>query len=184
MSELLIYRPGQLKAFGKIMDATCNVRNELNGLRQNKDIVKTKDQYPIPNGTPYFPRQFPEGIHLITNVLKCGESTEFWPYFIDTAAEQELTIWKYDAKTGEYIPTANVFTGRGYGIHHARWHHPQLGLTPSSTTLGCINILDPEAALWLGKTAFAAHKERTPMFIDVKHTGGFSHADPSVFFTE
>jgi len=136
----------KLTGMGVAIPATCIVRNELNGSRHANEIVRTRGQT-LPNDVPYQPRPFPPGQHDITRILDCaedGEDADFWPVFIDTDATQELPVWKL--KDELYVhPTTKIFMGRGYGIHHARYRKGGL-MVRSNTTLGCINITDPDDA--------------------------------------
>jgi hypothetical protein len=78
-----------------------------------------------------------------------GQDTEYWPMWVGTDATQELTVWSVD--DWRYVaPTHETIVGRGYGIHHARYRKDSR-MVASTTTLGCINILDPDDAQWFGE---------------------------------
>ena len=151
-------------AFGRSIPATCVVRNELNGWRKPNQVVRTIGQT-IPNDKPYQPRPFPPGEWEITRVVDMGDDTEYWPEFIDTAAIQIVREWVL--KNDEYFaPAMRWITGRGYGIHHAR-HTKDGELVKSNTTLGCINIADPDDAEWLGGQIREALGMRQKVFVHV-----------------
>lgn len=139
----------EIAAFHRKIEATCLVRTRENGEREADQIVKTLGQT-TPRGLPYDPRPFPPGTWEITRVADMGDDTEYAPVFIDTGATQILNAWELDEE-GDYLrATKQRFIGRGYGIHHARWN-PGGGLVPSRTTLGCLNIIEPDNAAWLGR---------------------------------
>ena len=136
-------------AFGRSLAATCVVRNELNKWRKSDQVVITLGQT-TPHGLPYQPRQFPAGEWEITRVADMPKDSEFWPIFMDTDATQMVRIWSLDDDGNYYGPTYRWITGRGFGIHHARY--PKAGqMVKSNTTIGCINILSPDDAQWLGE---------------------------------
>ena len=137
----------ELLAFGRKLPATCVVRNELNHWRKADQIIITRGQT-TPHGLAYYPRQFPPGEWEIIRVVDMGADTEYWPTWIDTAATQTLRVW--DTERGEYYtPRMQWIVGRGYGIHHARYSKAGK-MVRSNTTTGCINILSPDDARWLG----------------------------------
>lgn len=144
---LIQFTGSELLAFGRKLPATCVVRNELNGWRKRDQVVLTAGQT-TPHGLAYQPRMFPPGEWEVTRVVDMSQDTEFWPVFIDTDANQMLRIWNIE--DGKYYgPAMKWVTGWGYGIHHARYS--KLGeYVPSNTTLGCINVLSPDDASWLG----------------------------------
>jgi len=154
----------ELLAFGRKIPATCVVRNEQNGWRKRDQVVLTKGQTE-PWGLPYYPRQFPRGEWEITRVVDMGKDTEYWPVYIDTNAEQKLRVW--DIEDGEYYsPTYRWVTGKGYGIHHARYKKGGEFLK-SNTTLGCINVLSPDDAVWLADHIRNAFGMRQKVYIHV-----------------
>jgi len=141
-----------LMAFGQMVPATCVVRTRANGQRRRDQVVRTIGQT-TPQGVPYDPERFPPGEWEITRVVRIpnmdGPDAAYWPYFIDTNATQDLPAWKLDDE-GRYLEADDwAIVGRGYGIHHARWQTDGRWM-PSRTTLGCINVLDPDDARWLG----------------------------------
>lgn len=155
----------ELHALGRKIPATCIVRNELNGWRHANQVIRTSGGT-IPHGLPYMPRPFPPGLWEITRVLDCERETEFWPVFLGTNAWQALPVW--DLSDGLYKhATGKTFAARGYGIHHARWCNKQGIMVKSNTTIGCINVLDPADAQWLGGEVHDSIGMRQRVFIDV-----------------
>ena len=158
----------KLLAFGREIPATCVVRNELNGWRKRDQVVITQGQT-VPNGLAHYPRQFPPGEWEITRVADCakdGEDAEFWPVWMDTNAWQMVRIWNLDEEGNYYGPTFRWVTGRGYGIHHARYSKDGI-LVPSNTTHGCINATLPDDAQWLGDETRTAKGLQHRVYIKV-----------------
>lgn len=125
----------RLTAVGRSIVATNLVRNELNGRRLRDEIV-----YTVPGRKAYFPRQFPEGRWKVTGVIEHPDSvgdSYLYPYFISTDAFQEVGV--YSVVNGLYGQRVGVEMDSGYGIHHS----------DSSTTLGCIRVVDEEDLRWL-----------------------------------
>ena len=131
---------------GREIPATCIVRNELNGWRKPHQVIRTMGTT-RPHGAAYYPRLFPAGEWEITSSTFMPDTSQYWPAFIATDATQELEAW--EVKDGAYhAPLGETFTGRGYGIHHARY--PRDGrMVFSTTTFGCINVHNPQDVLWL-----------------------------------
>ena len=161
MTEVVRFTGDTLWAFDRRIDATCEVRNELNRQRRPDQVVITMGQT-VPYGIPYQPRRFPPGRWLITGVADMGKDTEYWPVYMDTNATQQVRVWDLDEEGNYYGPKMKWITGKGYGIHHARWSNAGQ-LVPSRTTLGCINILSPDDAVWLSDEVRKAGK----VYVDV-----------------
>ena len=155
----------ELLAFGRVIPATCIVRNAKNELRKNNQVVITRGQT-VPHGLPYQPKRFPPGQHEITRVVDMPEDSVYWRVFMDTDATQMVRIWELDDDGNYYGPLYKWVPGKGYGIHHARYHKGG-ELVTSNTTLGCINILSPEDARWLGDEIREAVGMRQRMHINV-----------------
>lgn len=158
----------ELLAFGKCIPADCVVRNELNGWRKADQVVVTMGQT-VPHGLPYQPRPMPPGVHDITRVTDCAEDgpeAAYWPVFIDTSAVQRVRVWDIDEEGNYYGPLYKWVTGRGYGIHHARYLKDGQ-MVPSNTTLGCINIASPDDAEWLADEIRCAVGVRKHVYINV-----------------
>jgi len=109
--------------------ATCRVRNELNGQRKTNQVIYTVNKNP----KPYYPRQFPSGIHRITGIewTKKGSKRygQFGPVIIKTDAIREIFTWDLDREGKYWKPTGNTQIDTGYYIHHTHKY---------STTHGCI----------------------------------------------
>ena len=156
MTEIIRFTGDTLRAFGREIAATCEVRNEVNRQRSPNQVVITMGQTK-PHGVPYQPRRFPPGRWTINGAHAMKSDTGYWPVFIDTNAHQRVRVWDLDEEGNYYGPKMQWITGWGYGIHHARWRNAGQ-LAPSRTTLGCINILDPDDAEWLGDEVREAGK--------------------------
>jgi hypothetical protein len=136
----------EIHAFGREIPATCIVRNELNGWRKPHQIIRTTGTT-HPHGLAYYPRPFPAGEWDIMAPIPVDDGSQYWPYFIPTTATAELEAW--DIKDGKYDkPSGRTFVGRGYGLHHARFRRDG-EMVFSTTTFGCINILNPQDVLFL-----------------------------------
>jgi hypothetical protein len=134
MNHLMHWKKGgnELFAFGRVIECSCDVRNEVNGRRHAHEVV-----YSIPDKKPCQPRQFPKGIWIIRKPLE-RTSKHLAPYFIPCDAYRDLPVWAL--KDGKYDhPTADTVRDWGYGLH----------FSTSSTTLGCIKIHSEANLLWL-----------------------------------
>lgn len=161
---LIQFTGKELLAFGRSLPATCVVRNEMNGWRKPDQVVYTKGQT-TPHGVAYYPRRFPAGTWELIRVVDMPKNTEYWPVYIDTNATQTIRAW--EVEEGKYVrPKYQWIRGKGYGIHHARYKKGD-DMVKSNTTLGCINILSPDDALWLGKEVREAMGMRQRVFIKV-----------------
>lgn len=126
-------KTGKLNAFGKTIDVSCLVRNELNGQRKKNQVVKS-----MPEGKPIQPRQFPAGSWTV-GMPVTRTDPYLAPWFIPTTAFQMLPIWSLDTK-GQYKEATDKKTRDvGYGLHHST----------SNTTQGCIKIIKMDDLLWL-----------------------------------
>ena len=109
--------------------ATCRVRNELNGQRKSNQVIYTVNKKP----KPYYPRQFPSGIHIITEIEWVKKGTkryaQFGPVIIKTDAIREIFTWDLDREGKYWKPTGKTQIDTGYYIHHTHKY---------STTHGCI----------------------------------------------
>lgn len=163
--QVVTFTGRTLEAWGRSINATCVVRNDLNGWRKPDQVVRTFAST-VPHGLPYQPRPFPPGLWEITRVADMGSETVYWPVYVDTEATQELPIWELDDRGRYLVPSDYTVTGRGYGIHHARYEVNET-LISSSTTLGCINILSPDDAQWFGDEIRKALGYRLHVFLEV-----------------
>ena len=111
--------------------ASCNVRNELNGKRKKNQVIYTVPLQGMPK--PYYPRQYPSGMHTITEIewTKKGSKRydQFGPVIIKTDATREIFTWDLDKEGNYWEPTGKTQIDSGYHIHHT---HKYL------TTYGCI----------------------------------------------
>lgn len=178
MIDLVFTGQRIVSPFGDDIEATCVVRNELNGRRMGPgnvlyELGGSPTSKNREGAKPYQPRPFPCGRWQIGEVVWEDDDSIYAPVFIRTNAHQMLNYWELD-EDGHYLRklTHKVggedvewrFDGKGYGIHHARFGSPPI---PSSTTLGCINILNPDNAKWLGMHLREAMHEREHVFITV-----------------
>ena len=109
--------------------ATCKVRTELNGQRKKNQVIYTVNKRP----KPYYPRQFPSGIHKITGIEWTIKGTErykeYGPVIIKTDATRKIFTWDLDREGNYWKPTGNTQVDTGYYIHHTHKYW---------TTHGCI----------------------------------------------
>lgn len=132
--EIMHWRKGShdLYAFGRVIQVSCDVRNEVNGRRHETEIAKS-----LPDEHPYQPRQFPKGLWSVSRPL-ARESKWLAPFYIPTDAWREMPIWAIEDKRYK-APTDKTTIDRGYGLHYSE----------SPTTLGCIKIESRDDLLWL-----------------------------------
>ena len=118
--------------------ASCKVRTELNGQRKKDQVIYTVNKHP----KPYYPRQFPSGIHTVTEIEWVKKDTkryeEFGPVIIKTDAAREIFTWDLDLKGNYWKPTGRTQVDTGYYIHHT---HRYL------KTIGCIRGGDTESEM-------------------------------------
>ena len=134
-------------AFGKTIDCTCLVRNEINGLRGKCEVVYST----LADGTqgyPYYPRQFPKGTWNVFAPLPRTGPYEA-PWFIPTDAHQSVQTWELDAD-GCYAQPAPgiVVEDYAYGLHHS----------VARETYGCIKIATAEDVVWIAQEIAARLK--------------------------
>lgn len=126
-------KTGKLSGFGKTIDISCSVRNEVNGLRKKDQVVKS-----MPSCKPIMPRQFPKGTWDVYMPVT-RKDPYLAPWFIPTTAFQFLPVWSLDSK-GQYNAVTDIMTKDvGYGLH----------TSTSNTTQGCIKIQKLDDLLWL-----------------------------------
>ena len=128
---------------GKYIEASCIVRNELNGWRKKHDptqVVRAmcEDPYEKP---PVMPRPFPRGTWDVYMPLR-RTNPYLAPFFIPTSAEQYVEVWALDPEGGYDRPTGEKVLDLGYGIH----------FSTSNTTVGCIKVHKEEDLIWLADT--------------------------------
>jgi hypothetical protein len=135
MNEVMKFRLSgtSLHGFGRMMEASCDVRNKANNRRRANEVVRT-----MPAGYPYQPMQFPVGKFLVTGVHERTQPDRA-PYFIATTATRDVEVWELD-KQGHYLQPSGIFViDEGYGLHASIF----------KTTLGCIKIHKEVDVIWL-----------------------------------
>ena len=129
-----------LLADGKRIACWCKVRNELNGLRPNKQgdaadlFCASPPGIAQGSGPPSMCRIFPVGHWKITCINSHPDPTwdngYLYPFWIGTDAQQELDVWELD-DGGHYLrPTGKKIMDTGYGLH----------FSTCDWTQGCIRI--------------------------------------------
>jgi hypothetical protein len=129
-------KPGYFAHTGRVYTwiVSNDVRNELNGLRQNPD-QKTMPPSGANDSRWYFPRVFPKGIWSILKSIP-KDSPEFGKVFIPTTAMQTVPTY---GSINDPMPVADSHTKLtatgyqndiGYGLHYSTY----------MTTLGCIRF--------------------------------------------
>lgn len=154
MSELLEadLASGKLKAFGKTIDISCRVRNEINGLRELTETPLLS----MPDEKPVMPRQFPKGLWQVTDRPRRRVSPEKRPYFIPTDAWQELAVWSVvDGHYGE--PTKEVTKDIGYGLHFSAYVN----------TNGCLKVENEADLTFLVAEINKCFDEKRSVFVKV-----------------
>ena len=141
----------ELKYNDKVIACTCNVRNELNGLRLAHEVVKT-----MPGGYPYQPKIFPLGLWEVGYPIQ-RYSLELAPYFIPTNAYQMVNIWT--TENGKYVAkTDTVDKDQAYGIHFSEYKN----------TLGCIKVMDILDLTELVHIIVDCYKRKEKVYLHVK----------------
>ncbi len=131
-----------MDANGRQITASCNVRNELNGLRQLNQVVNT-----IPGGIPYMPRTFPRGTWKVISA-EPRTAPDRAPYFIATDAYRMVDEWRLDDAGKYHNVTGQKVRDEGYGLH----------CSVHNTTLGCIKIHVLDDLLWMVEQIKAGHE--------------------------
>ena len=128
----------------KTFEISCNVRNYGNGLRLAHEVVFT-----VPDGRPYMPVRFPEGVWRFTGVLwQAGAGGErrfdygtYGPCKLLTNAFQWVPVWDLDGD-GDYLKeTDERVQDFGYWFHYSS----------SGTTLGCVRFCRDGDAVVVGR---------------------------------
>jgi hypothetical protein len=140
----------ELEAFGRVLPCLCDVRNEINGRRQADQVA-----YSMPDKKPYQPRVFPVGLWQVSTPTE-KDDPYLAPWFIPTNACQKLPVW--DLKNGKYYkPTEEKINDWGYGLHYST----------STTTLGCIKIINLKDLEWLVSEIQIAIINKKDVFLEV-----------------
>jgi len=126
-------KEGILEAFGRVIQISSKVRNEVNKLR----TLTERPVASMPDGKPVMPRSFPPGTWEIYGPL-ARDSKELAPFFIPTSAFRRLPVWTVE--NGHYgEPTTETVTDRGYGIHYSEFNN----------TIGCMKVHKKDDLIWL-----------------------------------
>lgn len=100
--------------FGRNIEYTNFVRNEINGRRAKNEVVYSENEDGS-KGVPYYPRPFPKGTWKIGKPQQ--EVGLLAPFFIPTDAHQLVDEWELD-ENGLYLQkTGRQVMDWGYGIH-------------------------------------------------------------------
>lgn len=149
---------GILSVDGQTMEASCHVRNDINGERE---LLKPSEVVYAMTGNrydkkPYMPSKFPAGIW---QVFAPQERTSPYlaPYFIPTNAKQLVHVWALDDDGGYAEQTEERVMDHGYGLHYS----------VSPTTLGCIRICNKNDLMLLVRTVEAAIDRKEYVTIEV-----------------
>lgn len=162
--KLIKFNGKELSGFRKKISASCVVRNEINGWRKKDQVVYTipkvePGKVAIPE--PYQPRQFPEGIFKILEVIEIKDkNSEYYPYFIKTTATQKVSIWALDDNDCYSYKTDKDAIDTGYGIHY----------TKSSTTLGCIRPQTEKDIRYLVSKIKPLLDKNNEIYIEARYT--------------
>ena len=135
--------------------ATCPVRNELNGEREETQIVKT---FPITSSLgrcPYYPRKFPTGLWKVKEP-EWTEDIEYAPVKIPTDAVRRVLIW--DTKNGRYDAVTGHQDDAYYHLHYSE---------RSRTTLGCIRLSSAEDAKDIAREIIHRQMKKEEVWLEV-----------------
>lgn len=136
MKLLFIHDESVLYVGDKKFRATCTVRNELNGWRNEDDPDEVVKHLP-PDGTtpyPYMPRKFPTGRWKVKVPVR-SQNPVFAPYKIPTSAKRSVDLWDLKSDGSYDKPNGDHGIDSFYHLHYSE---------ASTSTLGCIR-LDSEA---------------------------------------
>lgn len=153
MEELMIadMDKKELSAFGRKIRFSCNVRNELNGLRK----LTEKPLLSLPAGKPVMPRTFPLGEWNV-EAPRARTDDARRPFFIPTNAFRMLPIWT--VVDGHYgTPTEKFTKDIGYGMHFSVYEN----------TEGCLKILSVDDLLFLVDSINKCFREKTSIKLKV-----------------
>ena len=129
--------------------ASCKVRNELNGKRLRGEVVYTFPETGKPK--PYYPRQFPSGIHKITAIewlTDPKDIEEFGLVKIRTDAKRDVFTWELDINGIYWKPTGLIQVDTQYHMHHTHKYVHTLGCIKGGNTdsqmISIAKIIEPE----------------------------------------
>lgn len=133
-----IHAENKLYVGDRPYQATCKVRNELNGWREKDQVVKT---YPlVGEREPYHPRKFPTGSWKVKRP-EWTKDPEYKPVKILTDAFRRVFLWETDNQGYKKLSGEHQ-TDAFYHLHFAE---------KSSTTLGCIRLNSAKDATKIAK---------------------------------
>lgn len=131
----------------QVSNAVRNADNGRRSLENPEDVVLTTPD----NGdrpSPYMPTGFPAGHWKVTGVFP-RNSAYLAPFFLATDAWKLTPGWALSS-AGDYDkPTGFLVRDAGFGIHHAEG---------TSTTLGCLRVIEREAMVDLAAAVEAELK--------------------------
>jgi hypothetical protein len=131
MKMLFVLDEDLLVVDGKAFTATCRVRNELNGLRADHEVVHNTPADGSP-GSPYQPRRMPTGWWQVRTPIRVNPADfmTYSSYKIPTTAKRIVALW--DTVNGRYTKQTDRTSVDGFYHLHA---------SPGYlTTHGCIRL--------------------------------------------
>ena len=150
-----IHSENKLYVGNRPYQATCKVRNELNGWRKKNQIVKT---YPLGKfeREPYYPRKFPTGLWRVKAPIWTND-IDYAPVKIPTDAFRGVLLWDIDKN--RYVKmNGRQHTDAFYYLHYA---------ANSSTTLGCIRLNSDKDAREIAELIELKLKNKNEVWIEV-----------------
>jgi hypothetical protein len=123
----------------------------IRNLENPEEVVMT-----IPDGKPYMPKGFPHGLWKVGAPVP-KTNPYLAPYYIPTDAWQMVTEWALDADGSYKAPTSRQVRDAGYGIH----------FSTSSTTLGCLKIINKSDLLMLTQLIAGKQAKGEPVTFEV-----------------
>lgn len=148
-----------MNAWGRTIDAWCDVRSLANGRRGACEVVHTvmvAADGSHTRGVPYDPIIMPEGLWMIGRP-EASEDPETEPWFIPVGCAPEVAEWSvvYHGDTLCYgKPTGRKVLDSGYALHSG-----DMALA-DGRTLGCIFVPDVDEISRIADYRFEAIKER------------------------
>jgi hypothetical protein len=140
----------------QVSNAVRNAENGRRSLENPEDVVMTTPDNGEPPA-PYMPIGFPAGHWRVTGVYP-RSSAYLAPFFIATNAWRDTEAWAL-SPAGDYDkPSGRIVRDSGFGIHHAEG---------TSTTLGCLRVIDRDAQIDLAGAIDAELKAGRQVIFDV-----------------
>jgi hypothetical protein len=140
----------------KKYQATCKVRNEINGRRRLDQIVKT---FPITSKLgrqPYNPRKFPTGTWRVKMPIP-SDDPEFAPVKIPTDAIRRVLTSEVEG--GRYAGLSGKHQDDAF--YHLHYSHKY------RTTLGCIRLNSADDALEIAAMVTKELKDKREVWLEV-----------------